>query len=258
METDTERSFPSTHRIGPRPQWFRTGESILEAVRDVQGKTRFYRVNLNTGLFELLLPGSAFDIRTAIALAPDDRTVYGVAGDGPSTYNRLVSIDLETGRQRTVHAFEERAFIIAHALSADGMKLAATVILSGGAKAQVELWEIDMHNNSNRVIYGPVSSEALFGPALIAWSHDGQGVFFARQPPQSVATRGPSGSRFELCRVAAANPGAVQCTVIAGRDLRHASFHPSGARVAYVAGKHIEAELWRLDGVTGSLRSPVE
>ena len=122
LETGEERVFPTPLETINRPVWFHHGLSLLRGVVDHKGRTSFERVDVRTPKRELIRD-NAPRFNPGIALAPDDRTVYGsIRGDEKSCC--VVRFDLATGKETRVYAAPDHGKVTGVSLSPDGSTLA--------------------------------------------------------------------------------------------------------------------------------------
>jgi Tol biopolymer transport system component len=197
------------------------------------------------GLFRLdVTPGQSRPVKSpvvlgpAIALAPDDKTIYlaGLRPDpkvaaAPLSPAAIVSMNLDTGEQKQVWSsqtpmtFYDRPKI---ALSPDGRTLAMTF-----GPSPTPLVRIDIDGGNYRELS---TSAVAQGP--LEWSKDGKYIFF-------------SSNSWQLMRIHAdgstpAEPTGLQ---FSGGVDEHFSIDPTGSRVAF---SHATAstELWALDNLS--------
>jgi dipeptidyl aminopeptidase/acylaminoacyl peptidase len=236
-----------------RPTWFHNGLALLRGTRDLEGPTFFHRVDARTGNLEPLR-STGVRFTPAIALAPDDRSVYGpVFGGG-----RIVRFDLSTGEETLVYTPPGRGSVTGLALSPDGRRLAILLrTMTPGLAPWTHLGDLEPPqvaavsvdgSGFRRLAVAPEGEGFVAGHGL-AWSADGRHVYFVR-------IKKDEDTDSELWRVPAGG-GAAEFTGIAATGLRQINLSPDGSRLTYTAGRRdAYGELWVLENLIPALKAP--
>lgn len=235
-EDGVEISHLALDLDGTQPRWTSDGEAVV--IKGFDGKRRhgFHRVTLKTGAVELmvrLVQGENFSA-SHFDLSPDGATLYYAHSGQDRAGLMLVAHDLISGSERTIapSSFPGRL-----ALSPDGNQLA----LVTGSIDQGVVAVVPTAGGPYRELFR-VATPATARVNGLQWTPDGEYVV-AQVFDQ--ATRGTSAvllpARGGEPRSLEGIPGSV----------RSLGLHPSGRRLAYVAGDN-RNEIWALDRGAGA------
>jgi Tol biopolymer transport system component len=249
LETGEEHAFWTKVQTLNRPTWFHHGLALLRGEDDLQGRTMFYRIDVRS---EKLEPLRSTGVRftPAIALAADDRTVYG-----PVFTGQIVRFDLWTGEEKLVYTPPDGSRVTGLALSPDARTLAVLLrtMTPGllpwayeGDRDRPQVCVVSVDGADFRRLAVAPEGEGFVPSHGLAWSADGRLVYFVRTK---------EGVDSELWRVPAAG-GAAEYTGLAAPDLRQLNLSPDGSLLTYTEGRReAYAELWVLRNLLPALKA---
>jgi dipeptidyl aminopeptidase/acylaminoacyl peptidase len=256
LETGEERVFPTKLKTINRPVWFHHGLSLLRGWEDLEGRTSFERVDVRTGRERVRDNAPRFN--PGIALAPDDRTVYGSVRGDETKSCCVVRFDLKTGEENRVYAAPDHGQVQGVSLSPDGSTLAIVRSQEDGTHQQVATLRVD--GSGIRRLADALEGGGLAPQLGLAWSRDGQHVYFVRTGKKGEF--GAAGADAQVWRVPAAG-GPDRYTGISAKGLAGLNISPDGSRLAYTAGERrgnyprllIMAELWAIENLIPTLEA---
>jgi Tol biopolymer transport system component len=209
--------------------WFHRSDAVLVSV-DIGPHTggyqirSLYRADLTTREFKEVTTIGRFFSQAGLyfSLSPDDRTLYvrgsllrdrpvGTARN-PVLFDRIVAVDLDTGRQRLVYSVSEPNLIIGDiAVSPDGGTLAFQ-----NAHPSLENGRISRVN-----VDGSGYRELVRTRGAPHWTSDGRAILFAEP-----------GARRRIMRIPAEGgaPEAIGVTIETDWDF---TVDPTSSRIAY-------------------------
>jgi Tol biopolymer transport system component len=245
VATGEERIFsPSNFTFSQRTIWFNDGSALLEAARDRQGQVSFYRVDIQSGKFELLR-ATGIRFNPTIALAADDRTVYAPFNDQASKTSGIHRFDLSTGEQTRLYTVPNSGFVAGLSLSPDGQTLAILQFNLEGSGIRPQVAAISVDGGAFRPLVNAAEGGGFVPVLGLAWSADSRHVYFVR-------TKNGAGS--QLWRVPAVG-GAAEYVGLSAKALRHIDLSADGSHVAFTAGERGNAELWVLENLIPALKA---
>jgi len=235
IETGGERTYAmNAMLLAGNPIWFRNGKTLLQGMRDQQGKVFFYRVDLESGGFSQVVATGGTSGSMESVLSPDEKTVYTNIGAGsPGIY----AFDLGTGQERKVITAEDGARgIPGLGLSPDGRTLALKIAYPEKNETQVCLVGTDGKNF--RKLYIDTADQNRVRPQL-AWTKDGRAILF---------TRWSSAQEWQLMRIPVEG-GKPEFTGLTGKGTPGIDLNPDGSRIAFNDGTKGTPELSTLENL---------
>ena len=206
--------------------WFHNGENLLIRM----GSNRLFRLELKTGEFtsvEAIAHVSLPPRIGAVAISPNDTTLYMTSRDPKDGTGSIVSLDLKTGELKQVWiSMTPRRLIEDLALSPDGQTLA---MISDSQLAQISVKGTDY-----RELYASVYR------GMLAWGPDGRQIFFlgADQAGRAQLMRWTG-------KVGKAESTGVMITQV-GHPL---ALSPEGSTLIF-SDITASSELWRIDNLS--------
>jgi Tol biopolymer transport system component len=245
LESQEDRSYASNLLLRDLPVWLHDGKALLVSSSASSPPAinarppSLYRVDVTSGDVKQILPADQDNLRVAVVgLSPDDRTLYVTArttkwvfGDPPTNPNRILAIDLATGRDRLVFAPPNGEAIYNAVLSPNGRSITMTLSRT--------IARVDIDGSDFRQLHALSPEE---GRVVLAWANDSRAIFFA-------SNRSPQRKVFRI----PADGGTPEITglVLGGRG--RFSFSPDGSRVAYASSEAAQ-QLWALDNLAAVLK----
>jgi len=215
-------------------RWFPDGRFLLAAGLSPSGERGAFRVDVQTGEFDRVDLSTPAPIAMRAVWSADGKTMfYGRWGPaaGAST---IVARDLATGREEQLHSVTEPSVYQSPlSISPDGQRLAVVVRDKGGAARHLTV--VPAAGGEARDV---LRSTELSWPVSIAWTPDGQGVLFVKQP-------GTRNSKTELWLVPV-NGGEPRKLDLSAPNMRELSVHPNGRRIAFTSGGD-RSEVWVME-----------
>jgi Tol biopolymer transport system component len=206
MDTGAERAYstggPNNIQCWSAPVWFHDGKSLLNGSFLEQTGSP-WRTNLETGQ----TTGLGIPVyKPAMALSPDDKTLYLTAHDQTAKTTSIVAVNMESREQRRVwttpYTVNPDRVPLRLAISPDGRTLA--LVLSEGSKTR--LVRVGVDGSGYKEVYsreGSGGAGAGLSRSGLAWSRDGRALYF-------MEADGKGGQR--LMRIAADGSGKPQFT----------------------------------------------
>jgi Tol biopolymer transport system component len=211
---------------GGAPVWMHDGNGLL--VSTAATSFEIYQLDLKTKEFTLVhsspptAPGSS---GAAVAISPDDTTIYFVEGDS------IVALDLASRDRRKIWTIPTGVITWELSLSPDGRVLAMSAGERAGRSTYVSRINVDGTGYAKL---------APSGRPELTWTRDGRAILYADEEKK-------------LMRIPA-NGGVPELTglTLAG-DFTDFAMKPDGSQIVFV-GRPL-SELWRLDNLSSVLNA---
>ena len=234
-------------------RWAPDGRSLVVLTNDARGRRGFYRVDLKTGSYVTIVRNDELADHSVrlFEISADGRTIWffawtGANGDG--TPWTLLAYDTESGATRSITPAEWLAngHILGGvsatqiAVSPDGTRLA--IVAPDTTSSEGDRWI-----GTIPVDGGPFTRLAHLEPGtpgrVLQWTPDGRSLVFSTVQPDDLE------SGWKETWIVPAEGGDVRpLELVELFDARGLKLHPSGRRVAYLAGEP-RGELWAMEGL---------
>jgi Tol biopolymer transport system component len=228
VTTGDVRRLPGLYAV--HPAWSPDGRFFITAARDRRGRNGIYRVDAQTGVTSLVLPGPGF--QASPQWSTDGTKIFYKRGNAA-----IVERDLATETERVL--FTRPRGVGIFALSPDGRYLAVRVASESTEGANVMMVAVD--GGEVRELHTFVAG----GQRTIAWTPDSTAVILLKRPNDAPA---------ELWRLPIDGSPARQIT-FAGAEWKDPapgtfnggfSISPDGRRLAFLSGTS-SAEVWVIE-----------
>lgn len=155
-------------------RWSHDGETLVTSGRDRRGRAGIYQVDANTGQTTAIV-ATGEDFRNPLVSQDGKLLYYHTTPSGQNiSHGRAVVLDRETGAERELLA-AGRLAINCWALSRDGGRLA--LLTSNYENKSMAIYVMTASGDEPRMVLELKD----FGPQVLEWEPDGNGVMFARQ-----------------------------------------------------------------------------
>jgi Tol biopolymer transport system component len=217
-----------------RPIWSSDGRFVFAGARDEKGVEGLYRVDVSTGDASAVVAGNQGGCaRFHAGFSSDGASSICLRQDFANRTFTIVRQDLRSGQ--TQDLFRSTSTIYPVVVSNDGRQAAFGV---WGDRSSLQV--ISTAGGEPREVHRFENNEST---QSMAWSADGQHIFFAKILPEEESN--PEQQKRGLWRVPVAGGPAVETGLTMDR-LRDIRPHPDGRRIAFTSG-HRAAEVWVME-----------
>ena len=239
---ETVYAYPG---IRPAPaKWLSGGNAVLVMVIPPGQKSTWCRLDLKTKEFKPVFEFDPAELAAGqAALSADEKTLYVAgrsAGTPPTPLDRIVAVDLETGRQRQTIAVPPTG-PISFQLSPDGQMFA--IRRQNSKESKMHFAVVGVDGTGMRELYAESTVEGLGAFDVLEWTRDGRALLFETRKDNA----------WMLMRLSL-NGGAPQFTGFqAAGLLQSVDLSPDGSQLAFGHRTNIH-ELWALDNVLAAAK----
>lgn len=227
------------HKLGAFPliprkmSWTPDGEALIMP-QFAGGGSAVVRYSLANGKVDELIPAKRQEpiAKGHPTLSADGHTVFYLEGSPAGTGSRVIRYDLLSGTAVPIAAADNT-----YDLSPDGEQLVIPFVDATSKTAGLRI--INQNGQPVRDVVRLKPDERI---AVVAWSPDGQWIYFGRGSERAI--------EIDRVSVAGGNPTSTGLRTSGFPDL---GVHPSGKQLVYM--EHAPSELWRLDGIDRALAS---
>jgi Tol biopolymer transport system component len=224
------------HKLGTFPliprkmNWTPDGKALIMPQFARGGGSAVFRYSLADGKMDELIPAKD---REPIAkahpkLSADGRTVFYL--EGSPAFSRLIRYDLPSGTAVPIATADST-----YDLSPDSEQLVIPFVDTTSKTAGLRI--INRNGQPVRDVVRLKPDERI---AVVAWSPDGQWIYFGRGSDRAI--------EIDRVSVTGGNPTSTGLRTSGFPDL---AVHPSGKQLIYM--DRAPSELWRVDGIEGAL-----
>jgi len=243
MATGTERTISTNLTYVQRPIWSPDGRSIFLGAKDEKGREGVYRVDAQTGEVTAAVTGNEGGCaKYPAGFSSDGESIICLHQDFTHMSFGVVRQDLKSGQTQDVFR-STRGNIYPVVVSNDGRQAAFALYSRNGPGS---LQVVSTAGGEPREVYRLEDG----GTQSLAWSADGQHLFFAKIP-REVAT--PGDQQRSLWRVPVTG-GAAEETGLTMDRLREIRPHPDGRRIAFTSGNR-GADVWVMENFLPKAKS---
>jgi Tol biopolymer transport system component len=238
LQSGDVRELPVDLTYVARLYWPAGGRWLVATGRDRRNRDGIFRVSLDTGATTTLVTGESDVQLRAPWLSPDGAVLFYLRGrqgwSGDTA--RIVRRDLATSEERELHRVEPTLSLRRMALSPDGRQITFITVDSRDGSSALQVMSAQGGDARRLVTVMPPDSITT-GWDLLAWSSDGQRVFFGKD--------GGTPIRRRLWSVPAAggDAGGVELPL---ESIGNVTFHPQGTQIAITSGT-FKKEVWVLE-----------
>jgi len=214
------------------PRWFPDGQSIL--VRATVGSGQgIHRIDVQTGDVAPLIQRTDGEFLQSPQVSPDGKLIFYIKENDSKKLFQILVRDIKTGKEREllrIPPFDNNTI----ALSPDGKRLALLIREAGNVRALKVMpaaggqqHEIHRFKQSGRWNID------------IAWSPDGQYIFFYKSAPEGT---------WELWRISSEGGKAQDLGLRMGLYM-HLNIHPDGKKITFASypKERLSQELWVIE-----------
>lgn len=241
VQNDRGEVVQSLHLNLGRPsrlRWAPGERSLIVWARDTKDRRGFYRIELQTGSYSMLVGAAELGIVPRSGhfdISPDGRTLWFVRRDAASAEQplTLVAYDLSDGTSAPVAPIEptDEGFV---SISPDGDRLA--IIAPGSTRGTISTIPVD--GGPALPLYVVPSETRVLE---LEWTHDGNEIVFSTQRSGSHP-----GGQWKTWVVPASGGQARPLDLGDHVNPRGMRLSPDGTRIGFLAGE-ARGEIWALD-----------
>jgi Tol biopolymer transport system component len=221
------------------PRWFPDSRSLLVLGSDRNGKTGFYRIDIQTGDPEFLFRSKTGERFMWPTLSPDGQIIYYKTVSREDNKNRILRRDLITGEEKILFSISKPAGILNPTVSPDGRKIAFGLFGTEPSNTLDILKILPADGGEPEdILKEQVLPEMTLRGRGLCWTPDGSYIIFTRGT-------GEKSLRNELWIIPAAGgePKKLGINMIMIHDIR---VRPDGRQMGFTAGHFID-EIWLLE-----------
>ncbi len=231
-ETGEVRELTSKLDRMPWARWSLDGRSVLGPANHPTEGIGFYRIDVDTGDY-VAIPGLPGQFGYLPAASPDGKAIiYQGETEEPKKYCVLLR-ELKTGKNKELYCFADPATFLGRlTLSPDGSQLAFVITEDGSTVLKV----MPVAGGEARDLLRGVEMPRCEAP--IAWTPDGSGLLFLKQP-------NPPEPKTELWFVSIKG-GESRRLELAAEGMVDICLHPDGRHIAFTEVKDRDG-VWVLE-----------
>jgi Tol biopolymer transport system component len=240
VETGKIHVIPYKHPVG-RPRWFPGGQNIIVRV----SRKGIYKVNVRTEDFSALIERKEELPVGSPSISPDNRSIFYVRFDREKKVTHVMARDLQTGEERELYSIPlyEHSMV----LSPDGKQLALMCSENPYENKEKKhmLKIIPVDGGAVKEVHSFIQIGS-WGLVDVAWSSDGQYVFFSKLSSIQSEERQLD---WDLWKVAVEGGQAEKMELMMHR-FRSLSVHPDGQQIAFAShslGVKPAPEVWIME-----------